>query len=294
MDLNQLRIFTVIAREGTLARAATTLCLSQPAVSAQLKSLEQFLQLKLFERTSRGMTITAAGRAMLDEATHVLQAADQVATRARQLVGKGVSGAFRLGTMSDPVLLRLGALIALVAHTCPHLQLSFTQGISGAVLARILERQVDAGYVIGAPVDDRICAIRIAPITLRVVAPPAWQARLAGATWQDVAAMPWLATPEQCAFRGIAARMFARHQVVPRTVIEADQETMLSDLVSQGIGLTLLRDDVASTAAAAGKVTIWSPGMETDHLYFVYLRAQEHTGPMQAILPLISQIWQPA
>lgn len=293
MDLNQLRIFTVIAREGTLARASDTLCLSQPAVSAQLKSLEQFLQLKLFERTSRGMLITAAGQAMLEVANQVLLAASQVSTRARQFAGKGVSGEFRLGTISDPVMLRLGALISLLVEKYPHLQLSFTQGISGDILARIVERQVHAGYVIGAPNDERICAIRIAPITLRVVAPPSWRERLADATWQDVARLPWLATPERCSFRGIAARMFARHQVTPRTVIEADQETMLSDLVSQGIGLTLLREDVASAAEAAGKVTIWSPGMEIDHLYFVYLHAQERTELMQAILPLISQIWLP-
>lgn len=239
------------------------------------------------------MLITAAGHAMLEEATQMLHAANQVSTRARQFIGKGVSGEFRLGTISDPVMLRLGALISLLVEKYPHLQLSFTQGISGDILARIVERQVQAGYVIGEPADERICAIGIAPITLRVVAPPAWKARLADATWQDVAKLPWLATPEKCSFRGIAARMFARHQVAPRTVIEADQETMLSDLVSQGIGLTLLREDVASVAEATGKVTIWSPGMETDHLYFVYLHSQEHTELMQAILPLISQIWLP-
>lgn len=291
MDLHQLRIFTVIAREGTLARAADKLCLSQPAVSAQLKSLEQFLQLKLFERTSRGMTITAAGQAMLDESAQVLLAADQVATRARALAGAGVSGAFRLGTISDPGTLRLGTLIALVAARHPQLQLAFSQGISGTVLGRIIERHLHAGYVIGEPSDERIRAIRVAPVTLRIVAPAAWGAQLAGATWQDVARLPWLATPQQCSFRDIAARMFARHDVMPRTVIEADQETVLADLVSRGVGLTLLREDVACAAEAAGKVVVWAPGVERDHVYFAYLHSQEQTEPVQAMLPLIRQVW---
>jgi DNA-binding transcriptional LysR family regulator len=85
--------------------------------------------------------------------------------------------------------------------------------------------------------------------------------------------------------------MFARHHVTPRIVIEADQETMLSDLVSQGIGLTLLREDVASDGEAAGKVCIWEPGIELEHLYFAYLNNQEKSAIMQAVVPLVRQVW---
>lgn len=291
MDLNQLRIFSVIAKEGTLARAASLLCLSQPAVSAQLKALEESFHLKLFDRTSRGMLLTHAGHAILEEATRALAAASNVAAMARQFVSQGVSGTFRLGTIVNPKMLRLSDLIALLVEQHPHVQLSFSQGISGDIMDLIGNRELNAGYVIGQPADERITAMRIAPITLRVVAPPSWRERIANATWNDIVQFPWLSTPERCSFRSISARMFARHHVTPRIVIEADQETMLSDLVSQGIGLTLLREDVASDGEAAGKVCIWEPGIELEHLYFAYLNNQEKSAIMQAVVPLVRQVW---
>jgi DNA-binding transcriptional LysR family regulator len=291
MDLNQLRIFSVIAKEGTLARASSVLCLSQPALSAQLKSLEEYLQLKLFDRTSRGMLITPAGQAMLEETGRVLVAANNVSVLARKFLSQGLSGEFKLGTISEPRMLRLAVLISMLAEKYPHLQIAFSQGISGDVITRIVEREIDAGYVIGAPSDERLKFVKILPVVMRVVAPYSWRDRIAYASWEDIVQLPWLSTPEKCSFRSIAARMFARHNVLPRTVIEADQESILSDLVSQGVGLTLLREDVAVAGEAEGKITIWSPGMELDYLYFVYLDARANSDLMQAIIPLIRQTW---
>ncbi|QJD99631.1 LysR family transcriptional regulator [Massilia forsythiae] len=291
MDLNQLRIFSVIAQERTLARASSVLCLSQPAVSAQLKALEESLKIKLFDRTSRGMQITAAGQVMLEETGRVLAAADNVSALARKFVTQGLSGEFRLGTIFEPRMLRLATLISMLSEKYPHVQVSFSQGISGDVITRIAEREINAGYVIGEPTDERLRFIKIAPIVLRVVAPYSWRDRIADASWHDIVQLPWLSTPGKCSFRSIAARMFARHNVLPRTVIEADQESILSDLVTQGIGLTLLREDVAIAGEAEGKITIWSPGMELDNLYFVYLDACKDSDLMRAIVPLIRRIW---
>jgi DNA-binding transcriptional LysR family regulator len=291
MELNQLRIFSVIAKEGTLARASSVLCLSQPAVSAQLKALEEYLELKLFDRTSRGMMITSAGQAMLEETHRVLAAASNVSIAARKFVSQGLSGEFRLGTISESKMLRLGGLIAMLADKYPHLQISFSQGISGDVITRIIEREIDAGYVIGEPSDERLGFVKIAPVVLRVVAPFSWRDRIKNASWQDIVQFPWLTTPEKCSFRSIAARMFARQGVLPRTVIAADQESTLSDLVSQGVGLTLLREDVAIAGEAEGKIMIWSPGMELDNLYFVYLDARKDSDLIQAVLPLIRSMW---
>ena len=61
MELNRLRSFVVVAETGHLTRAAEKLHISQPALSAQIRALEDELDLTLFERTSTGMTLTAAG-----------------------------------------------------------------------------------------------------------------------------------------------------------------------------------------------------------------------------------------
>lgn len=291
MDLNQLRSFACIAKEGSLARASELLFLSQPAVSAQIKALEAELLVKLFDRSPKGMTLTPAGAALLIEATNALDAAKSIAAKAKSFRNNGIHGEFQLGTISDPVMLRLGAFLSILVGQYPSLKLSLCQGISGEIVSRVVERKIHAGYIIGEADHDRISSIKIAPITLRVVSPPTWKEELVDASWEDIAKLPWISTPENCSFRKIALRMFERHHVTPRIVIEADQERLLSDLVAQGIGLSLLREDIAIAAEATRKISIWTPGIEIDHLYFIYRDTEAMSPLMQTIIPIVYHIW---
>ena len=83
MELYQLTTFVAIAREGSLTRAAERVFTSAPAVSAQLKALEDELGVKLFERTSRGMALTEAGQRLLEEAERTLASALRMRSAAR-------------------------------------------------------------------------------------------------------------------------------------------------------------------------------------------------------------------
>lgn len=292
MDLNQLRSFSCIAREGSLARASALLFLSPPAVSAQIKALETELQLKLFDRSAKGMVLTSAGTALLLEANKALDAASNVSVKAKNFRNDRIMGEFQLGTISDPIMLRLGEFLTILVSRYPGLKPSLCQGISGEIINRVVAGKIQAGYIIGDAGHDHIASIKIAPISLRVVAPIKWKDQLIDASWEDIVTFPWISTPENCSFRSIASKMFARHNVTPRIVIEADQEQLLGDLVAQGIGLSLLREDIAIAAEAEGKIAVWSPGMEMDHLYFIYRDTEEKSPLMQAIIPIIHQIWQ--
>ncbi len=72
MELYQLRSFVCVAREGNLTRASQQLHLTQPAVSTQIKALEDELDEKLFERKPRSLVLTAAGKMLLARAEEVL------------------------------------------------------------------------------------------------------------------------------------------------------------------------------------------------------------------------------
>src|SRR5215831_12904146 len=88
MELNRLRSFAAVAEAGHLTRAAEKLHISQPALSAQIKALEDELDLSLFERTPAGMTLTEAGKRLLGEAEKVLAAAQALRAEARSLKGE--------------------------------------------------------------------------------------------------------------------------------------------------------------------------------------------------------------
>ena len=76
LDLQQLKAFAVVAETGQLTRAAERLHLSQPAVSAQIKALEDEFEQRLFERSSQGMQLTAIGRELLVHTQSALHAVD--------------------------------------------------------------------------------------------------------------------------------------------------------------------------------------------------------------------------
>jgi DNA-binding transcriptional LysR family regulator len=106
MELYQLRSFAAVAELGHLTRAAERLHVSQPALSAQIKALEDELSVALFERGASGMTLTAAGRQLLPEAERVIAAAQTMKSEALALRGE-VTGRIRLGTVADPEFIRL-------------------------------------------------------------------------------------------------------------------------------------------------------------------------------------------
>ena len=88
MELYQLRSFIAVAELAHLTRAAERLHVSQPALSAQIKALEDELGVHLFERTPAGMTLTAAGKRLLPEAAKVLADAAALYGKARAMEGE--------------------------------------------------------------------------------------------------------------------------------------------------------------------------------------------------------------
>lgn len=291
LDFRQLLAFQVIAREKSLSRAAELLHLSQPAISAQLKALEEITGLKLFERGARGMALTSVGSELLVEATKVLDAVDEVMVKARALRHFDLPQEIRLGTISDPSMLKLGELSNLLNEKFPALRLSLTQGISGEIIERVGKSDLDVGFVIGRPEDIRIKFLKVSPITLRVVVPMRWKEVIQHNDWKRIVELPWISTPKDCSYKDIAATMFRRHGEIPKTIVQADQEHALVNLVSHGIGLTLLREDVAVVAEAAKKLIIWPPGIAYDHIYFIYRQNSAGTKITETVLDAVRKLW---
>src|SRR5207253_8195577 len=108
--LQALRCFITVAREGTVSRAAALLHLTQPAVSLQLKALEESTGLQLFNRTPNGFTLTEAGVALLPLAHKAVAAASEFRTTAEQLK-EAQRGTLRVGTILDPEFTRLAPFV---------------------------------------------------------------------------------------------------------------------------------------------------------------------------------------
>lgn len=292
MELYQLRSFAAVAEAGHLTRAAERLHISQPALSAQIKALEDELGVALFERTSSGMILTAGGQRLLGEAEKVLAAAQGLRNEARALKGE-VAGKAAVGTVLEPGLSRVGELLSVMVERYPLLQLELHHEISGAALEKVRSGELDASFFYGDLAHPSVAGVALRPLVYRVAAPAAWRERIAGAGWPDIAALPWVLTPPISSHHRLAAALFRKHGVEPTKVVEADQEPVISSLVASGVGLSLMREDVALERAAAGEICLWDQGRGTTTLWFIHLQERAEDPVIRALLDGLRDTWKP-
>jgi DNA-binding transcriptional LysR family regulator len=146
MELRHLRYFVAVAEELNFRRAAERLRLAQPALSAQIKSLEEELGVRLFDRTTRSVMLTQGGQILLKEARGILGAT----THAEQLVRKaelGLVGALRVGVIPPAAGPLLAKILRHFHQKFPGVQLTLSALSSAEQLRRLRAGELDAGLL---------------------------------------------------------------------------------------------------------------------------------------------------
>jgi DNA-binding transcriptional LysR family regulator len=291
MELYQLRGFIAVAELGHLTRTAEKLHLSQPALSAQIKALEDELGVMLFERTATGMTLTAAGKRLLPEAMNVIAAAATLHGKARTMEGE-IAGHVRLGTLSDPEFIRLGGFLARATERYPLLEIELHHEVSGAAFEKIRDGALDASFYYGDRAHPAVSALPLREIAYRIAAPAVWRDRFEHAPWQDIAALPWLMAPSISTHHALAAQLFHERGSAPATLIEADNEAVIRSLVSSGLGVGLVREDLAQDDEKSGAVAIWPDARLATTLHFIYPSGHAEEPATRALVGIIGDVWR--
>ena len=290
MELYQLKTFIAVAEEGHLTRAAERLHSSQPAVSAHIKALEEELGLLLFERTPKGMLLTAAGQQLKLKAQAVAQAAESLRYSADQLKGE-LSGMVRLGLHIDPQYLKISQLLAVMHQDYPGITLHYLQRNTWEAPPLVRSGKLDAAFLYGSVDDPELVVQKLDRFALKIVGPPAWRARLQDATMADIAAMPWVWTHPECPLYEIGCRIVAEQGRDPLKAVIADQEVIIRNLVAAGVGLSLMIETEAREAARQGQVLIVGDAAASLDLSFIYLQRRIQDPLIKAILYGLNMTW---
>lgn len=160
LNLGYLATFRLVIQRGSFSAAADALGISQPAVSLQIRQLEQFLQTRLVERTGRGIKATAAGQALLAHGERIQQAVDD-AIRSVSAFSHDVSGTITLGTGATACIHLLPPLLEKLRKDYPLLSVGVTTGNTLDIVRAIEENRLDMGLVT-LPVSGR--ALDVMPV----------------------------------------------------------------------------------------------------------------------------------
>jgi DNA-binding transcriptional LysR family regulator len=142
VELRHLRYFVAVAEELHFRKAAERLHVAQPAVSEQVRKLEQELGVKLFDRSQRSVALTSAGGALLEEARRVLRHAE-VAQQAARSAGAQATTRLRIGCLSDSLPASAPRALRHLAVSAPRVQVDLTTGSSLRLIEDLRAQRLD-------------------------------------------------------------------------------------------------------------------------------------------------------
>lgn len=147
MDLNDLRIFRCVAQYGSMTKAANALNYVQSNVSARIQHLENDLQAQLFYRTRSGITLTPAGKTLLDYANKI----NVLLEEAEKAVKHDVvpNGPLSIGAIESTAFARLPSIISEYHTQYPSVNISLFSDTTESLISMILKREIDAAFVAG-------------------------------------------------------------------------------------------------------------------------------------------------
>lgn len=177
MELRHLRYFVATAEHGSISQAARILHVAQPALTKQIRDLEEELGVVLFERQPRGIHLTPAGRQFLTDAIKILRETAAAKERAVR-ISNGQIGSLSIAiTVLHALLPIVSRIIKTFRASAPGVSLSLQQILSGPQIEMICASELDAGFLFFRPSDDESLAgatIHLEPLVLAVPRDSAW------------------------------------------------------------------------------------------------------------------------
>ncbi|MCT9117527.1 LysR substrate-binding domain-containing protein [Cupriavidus gilardii] len=155
MEFRHLRYFLVLADELHFGRAARRLSISQPPLSLNIQQLEASVGARLFERDSKGVRLTAAGRAFRESATALLAQAEEARLLARQIEA-GAVGRLRVGFVGSMLYRGLPQKLQQFEADQPGIQIALTELNSQEQIEALLHGQLDVGFIHTSRVPDEL------------------------------------------------------------------------------------------------------------------------------------------
>lgn len=246
MEPRLLRSFVVVAEELHFGRAAVRLHISQPPLSVQIRTLEERLGARLFDRDRRGVKLTEAGTFLLDRARFLLSEAERSSLEAAR-IARGEAGVLAIGYTSTATYEVLPPMLRRFRAHHPDVRLELVELRSQRQVDALRSGRIEIGFAcgpLGEPdLTEHVLAIERFVAAVPHAHPLALQPRV---RLRDLARSPMVAVrPEiEPAWANACGRALLRARVQLRVVQETDTKIALLGLVATGVGAAIVSESM--------------------------------------------------
>ncbi len=253
MDINQLEVLVIVARERSFSRAAEVLERTQPAISQAIRRLETEIGEKLFDRSSKDGTPTFAGEVLLGHAKQMLNLRQNAETAIREMRdlrhGKVTISA------NEHTVFYLLPVIEEFRRQHPLIKIEVRRGVASRIPKQITAREVELGVISFSPNDDSIKAIAVATDELVFVTSPKHEfAGRDAVSIKDLGGQPFVAHNAPSPYRRRVIEAFEKHKVKLDIVVELPSLEAIKLMVERGGGVALVPRLSADSEIASGRL----------------------------------------
>jgi DNA-binding transcriptional LysR family regulator len=255
INLNHLRIFYYAVKYQNFTRAAQKLCISQPAVTAQIKMFEDQLKLKLFKKRGRKIYPTAESDLLYEYARKVFETEEAFENAVEALHGLK-KGILRLGAAKTYARYLLPYLMSRFHREFPNIQINVSEGSSREMINSLLEFKNEIALIAKSETSKEIRFVPFIREKVVLILPP--DHRLAGkkaVDFKELCREKIMMKEIGSGTRLLVDKLFAENGCKPDVLMETSNQEFIKQLVQQGEGISFLSSVAVQTELAQKKLS---------------------------------------
>jgi DNA-binding transcriptional LysR family regulator len=297
MDLLQLEHFLAVAEEGTFTRAAERVGRTQPAISQSIKKLEDELGMPLFARDLHDVSLTEAGKALVEYARKMVRARDE-ALRMLGSLKHMSTGTLNIAAHESAAVYLLPAALRHYLRSFPDIKVGIYRSRLAEIPRQVVDREMHVGFVKEIPPFKELTCVPVHADEMVLVASPSHPlARRPDITIKDLEGEPFILHRLCSATEQKILKLFSVHNTRCRIVAEVRSFENIKQLVEEDVGLAIVPYITVKQEIAAGTLMrVKLPELSIPRQTFmIYRETGQHSGAARELISIVRSFnWETA
>ena len=240
INLHQLRAFYLTVKHKSITKAASILCVTQPAVTIQIKTLENLLGAKLAVKYGKDMTLTPPGKTLYRHAEKIFRLVEAM-EYAMMGYADLSQGTLTIGTTRSFAKYLMPGLISRFQERYPSVKITLGEGSSQEIANAVLAYKYDLGIIGRIPLGGRMKIIPFSKEEFCLVASPQHRyAKASGISLKELEKEPIIIREDGSGSRNMALSLFESNGLEPSVIMETGSVEFIKEYVMKGNGITFL------------------------------------------------------